>query len=171
MLAFDRLQNAQFNTENNGISYRGFTMAKLKTAGLTDAELLAVAQAWLRDDVDAQAEDLRLKVLTPGAGQALEYQEVQAQAAAALAAPAAASAALYPMLAATIGVDIDPTTTAAATDVLGVARSVMAATTGWIAAGAAIRGARLHGKAAIDAATTIEAAAAAADAIAWPALT
>ena len=71
------------------------------------------------------------------------------------------------MLAASIGVDVDPKTQAPATDVLGVARAIQAAYAGWLAAGSAIRGARLKGKAAIGAATTIEAAAAAFDAIVW----
>ncbi len=85
-------------------------------------------------------------------------------------APSSATAEKYPMLAATIGTDIDPETGAAATDILGVARSVQAARDAWLAIGSAIRGTRLKAKAAIDAAATVEAAQAAFDAVEWPAL-
>ena len=71
------------------------------------------------------------------------------------------------MLAATIGIDIDPETKAPATDILGVARGVVAAGDAWLAIGTRIRTARLKGKAAIEAADSIEAARAAFDAIDW----
>ncbi len=132
--------------------------------------ILAAAKAALAVRIDAHAETLRRIIATPGAGQAMEYQQVQVEAfdALALAAGTVPDAAAYPMLAASIGLDIDPDTKAPATDVLGVARSVKAAFAAWLALGSAIRRARLKGKAAVDAAETIAAAVAAFDAIDWP---
>ena len=153
-----------------GMSYRGQTYLALAKLGVPAAALLAAVQTFLRGKVDATAENLRTALLTPGAGQAMEYQEAQAEAEAALAAGGTPTPAAYPMLAASIGLDVDPSTGAPAADVLGVARSVQARVQAWLTLGAAIRGARLHGKAAIDAALTVEAAAAAVDAIAWPKL-
>jgi hypothetical protein len=125
-------------------------------------------KATLGRQVDARAEDIRLKLITPGSGQAMEYQEAYSQAQAALAATGAVKPADYPMLAATIGVDIDPDTSKPATDVLGVARSVKAAYEAYLQAGAAIRGARLLGKAEIGAAADAVTALTVFAAIKWP---
>lgn len=157
-----------FNLDHNGVSYRSLSLDGLRAAGLAEDALLATLRSHLKAQVDAKAEALRSTIATPGAGQAMEYQEVQTQAVAALKAPASASAAKYPMLAATIDVDIDPDTGEPATDVLGVARSITAAYQLWQMAGAAIRGARLGAKKAIDEAASIDEAQAAFDAIAWP---
>jgi hypothetical protein len=127
-----------------------------------------VVKAEMKAAIDASAEALRLTLITPGAGQAMEYQEAYAQAQAALAADGPVKDADYPMLAATIGVDFDPSSKKPATDVLGVARSVKAAYEAYLLAGAAIRGVRLTGKAKIDAATDEAAARAAFKAISWP---
>jgi hypothetical protein len=156
------------DVDHGGLGYRCQTLAQLEAAGVPCAVRLAAVQGYLAARVDAQAEALRGRLITLGAGQSLEYQETQAQALAALAAPGTATAAAYPMLAATIGVDVDPQTDAPATDVLGVARAVQAAAARWLTAGAAIRAARLSGKAAIAAASSVEDAAAAFDAIDWP---
>ncbi|MGU3539966.1 hypothetical protein [Methylobacterium sp. A54F] len=131
---------------------------------------LETRKAALKAEIDASAEALRERLMTPGAGQAMEYQEAQTQALAALAAPATATAELYPMLAASVGLDRDPDTGALATDVLGVARSIKAAYDAWLVAGSAIRRARLQGKAAVDASTTVDGAIVAAASIAWPSL-
>lgn len=155
--------------DHEGMSYRMKSLTELQTDGLPEAVIVPAVQAYLRSLVDAEAERRRGLVTTAGSGQAMEYQEAYAQADAALAAPTKATAALYPMLAATIGIDIDPETKAPATDVLGVARSVKAAYAAWSIYGAAVRGARLAGKAAIDAAVTVEAACAAFDGVSWPA--
>lgn len=125
----------------------------------------------LKRAVDNEAEKRRTALITPGSGQAMEYQESYAQAKAALAAEDAGEAVsddAYPMLAATIGIDKDPETGALATDVLGVARSVKAAYEGYLQAGAAIKEARLKGKSAIGAADTDEEAQQAFRAIDWP---
>jgi hypothetical protein len=149
----------------------GMTAAALLAHGVPAAEVLAGFRDFLCTRVDAQAEALRLAVLSPGAGQALEYQEAQAQARAALAGPPAeATPVRYAMLAASIGIDRDPQSGALAADGLGVARAVVAAYGAWLEVGAAIRGARLAGKAAIAAAPTLPEAEAAYAAVAWPAL-
>lgn len=139
--------------------------------GVSEATVLPAFKAALGVRVDAVAEDLRSKITTPGAGQAMEYLQVQTEAYTALNGSAdKATADTYPMLAATIGIDVDPSTNAPATDVLGVARSVQQQFNAWLKVGAAIRRGRLAGKLAIDAATTLDAAAAACDAIVWPPL-
>lgn len=129
---------------------------------------LAAVKGSLKQTVDERAEALRLKLITPGSGQAMEYVEAQRQAQAALS-DADPTVEKYPMLAASIGLDSDPQTGEAAIDVVGVARSITAARDAWNRAGAAIRSVRLTAKAAIDEAGTIEAAEAALDAVVWPA--
>ena len=156
--------------EHGGRYFYQCTPAELRAQGVPDAAFLPVVKAALRAEVDTQAEALRGLLITAGTGQAMEYQESQAQAFAALATPEPATAERYKMLAATIGLDVDPTTGAPATDVLGVARSIKAAYDAWETVGAAIKRARLSGKAAIDAATDLETAAAAFAAVEWPAL-
>ncbi len=158
------------NFTSGGVVYIDAGLDYLRELAVPSADILIAAKAALSARVDADAEALRLKVLTAGAGQAIEYQEAAAQAFAALTDPATASAAKYPMLAASIGIDTDPQTKAPAADVLGVARSVVAAYSGWVALGSEIRRVRLSSKAVIAGAASIEDAQAAFDAIAWPAL-
>jgi len=135
---------------------------------LTPEELAALKVA-LSKRVDDAAEALRLTLITPGSGQAMEYQEAYAQARAALAVTGTVNASDYPMLAVTIGVDIDPNTGKPATDVLGVARSVKTAYEAYLQAGAAIRGVRLLSKAEIAASPDADQAQAVFAAIKWPA--
>ena len=137
---------------------------------------LAVLKTTLSAAIDAEAEQQRLRYITAGSGQAMVYLQKQTQAAIALnaqpataAATADANAAAYPLLAAEIGITVDPTTNAPATDVLGVARQVNATVQQWMPIAAAIERARMATKAAIGAATTAEAAQAARDAVQWPA--
>lgn len=170
MSALDLVRMIEIPVEHDGLSYRGQALAQLQRAGLPAPVILAAVQSVLRAAVDAKAEALRSSIATGGAGQAMEYQEAQAQAFAALAAPDGATAEQYPMLAASVGIDIDPSTGEPAVDILGAARSVRAAYGFWLAAGAGIRKARLSGKKAIDEAATVEAAAAACDAVVWPTL-
>ncbi len=159
-------------TVSSGSSrHLGYAVAELRRISVPEPDIRAGVVAHLAAAIDAEAERLRTRFITPGAGQALEYQEAQTQAAAALkGAASSATAEKYPLLAVTIGVDVDPETKAPATDILGVARSVQAGRDAWLAIGAAIRGVRLKGKAAITAATTVEGAVAAYDAIDWPPL-
>lgn len=152
---------------DQGWTYDGKKFAAPVAPTLTP-EQFADLKAALAKQVDSDAERERLKLITPGSGQAMEYQEAYAQAQAALAAIGDVKASVYPMLAATIGVDFDPQTGKPATDVLGVARSVKAAYEAYLQAGAAIRGARLLAKAEIEAAADADLAQAVFAAIQWP---
>lgn len=143
--------------------------AFLVSRGVPASVILAAGQDVLCAEIDAAAEVARAAWITPGVGQSMEYDAAERQAEAALKAPTSATPAKYRMLAASIGIDVDPSTGAPATDVLGVARGVLAARDAWIDAGAAIRETRLRVKAEIRAAETIEAAAAVAAAASWPA--
>lgn len=159
----------RLNVDHAGFGYRGAGLDTLRGAGVPEAVLLAAYKADAQARVDAEAEALRARVMTSGAGQAMEYQEAATQAFAALdAAPETVTDDRFPMLAASVGIDVDPQTGAVAVDVLGVARSVKRAYLQWQGLGSAIRGARLTAKAAIAAAADI----AAVDAVApvWPSL-
>jgi hypothetical protein len=162
------ITQTEINVDSGGFGYRSRTVAALRGLGIPDADILDGVRVYLRAQIDGEAERLRGTVMTPGVGQAMEYQQAQAEAKAALASPKAATAEAYPMLAASIGVDIDPETRAPAADVLGVARSVSAAFKAWLETGAAIRGVRLSVKGKVDAATTVEDAIKAATDISWP---
>lgn len=172
MTTADLLVDTPIDLDHDGLGYRGMRLRELLSRDLPTEIVLGAVKAHLHSRVDDLAEGFRARIVTPGAGQAMEYQEAQAQASTALALPKSKppSPGDFPMLDATIGVDIDPASGEPATDVLGVARSVRAAYDGWLGIGAAIRKARLAGKAAIGAAGSIETAAAAFDAVAWPTL-
>ena len=160
---------SEFAYEGRG--YVNASPIQLLTAGVPEALVLDAVKPILKAAVDARAEAVRLSLITGGVGQSMEYAEADAQAREALAAaPGAATAERYAMLAASIGIDIDPQTGKPATDVLGVARSVLTARDGWLAAGAAIRKARLTAKAAIDGASTFAEAASAVASVSWPSL-
>jgi hypothetical protein len=152
-----------------GEGYYEMTVTELREFNVPEPAILDAVKARLKLAVDDRAEALRLTLITPGSGQAMEYQEAYAQARAALDATGTVNVSDYPMLAATIGVDIDPQGGKAAADVLGVARSVKAAYEAYLMAGAAIRGVRLGAKAEIEAAGDVELAQAAFVAIKWPA--
>lgn len=170
MSALDLLQSMEIPVEHGGLSYGGLSLWELQREGVPASAILSGLQMALKVAVDTKAEVLRSSITTPGTGQAMEYQESQSQAAAALKAPSSATAAKYPMLAASIGIDIDPSTGSAAEDVLGVARAVMASYDQWLQIGAAIKQIRLTAKRAIDEALSPEAAAETYGAIAWPSL-
>lgn len=152
----------------DGTMYRSMTLGGLSEAGLPEPELLGVVKERLKAAVDTDAEAQRGAFLTPGSGQAAEYQEAQVQAAAALKSPSNATATRYPMLAATIGIDIDPETGRPAEDVLGVARCIQVAREAWVSIGPKIRATRLQGKASIAEADTVDGALAAYSSIIWP---
>jgi hypothetical protein len=129
-------------------------------------EELASRKASLKSRLDEIAEAERLKYVTPGAGQAMEYQQAAAEAEALLTAIAVDPdyeplPETYPMLAASIGID--------GGTLAEVAATVSTMHGQWRQIGSAIRAARLAGKAAIDAAETAEDAQAAFDAVVWPA--
>ena len=125
--------------------------------GATTAPLELV-KARLKIMIDASAEVNRLKYITPGAGQAMTYQQ-KVDEVCALALDSEPDAVNYPLLSAEVGIT--------APSLQEVAAVVLAAYQLWQQIGAAIEGTRLGAKAAIDAAETVEAAEAAAD-VTWP---
>lgn len=126
---------------------------------------LADVKAELLRRVNHQAEAARLRVITPGAGQALEYQATEADARAFLAADLP-DLADYPFLEAEVDAIEDATGVLPAVET--VAAEVIAQAEAWRTAGSAIKRLRRAAILAIEAAGT-EAAARAAAQVAWPA--
>jgi len=131
----------------------------------------------LKAAIDSAAETERLKYITPGAGQAMTYQEKVAQAVSYTKAHLAYVAGLegmedgeegagepnmaeYPLLAAGLGIDGDT--------LLEVAETVTFAYAIWQQIGAAIEAMRLLAKANIDAAGSVEEAQSLFNAVVWP---
>ena len=125
----------------------------------TAPESLDLIKVRLKDAVDLDAERVRLRFVTGGAGQAMTYQ-AKVDEARRLADDPAPDDANYPLLTAEIGITSDT--------LLGVSAVVMQAYQAWIILGAQIEGARLGAKKAIDEAGTAEVARAARDAVVWP---
>lgn len=118
---------------------------------------LATYKAQLVADIDLQAERSRLKYITAGSGQALEYRETAEEAARYVATQGAGS---YPMLQASV----DAGEAATLADAAALVAQREAA---WATIGASIRQKRIAAKRAIAAAQTAEAATAAAQ-VEWP---
>jgi len=110
-------------------------------------------------EIDRLAEIERLKYITPGAGQAMTYQQKVAEAQSYKAAtnPKPAD---YPILASEVGIT--------APTLSEVADTVLAAYRQWQQIGAGIEAIRLGAKRDIDAAGTEAAARAVVDSISWP---
>lgn len=117
-------------------------------------------KAGLKAQLDMDAEAVRLHFITPGAGQAMTYQQKAAEAAACLA-DADPDATDYPLLAAEIGITSET--------LAGVAAVVHGQHQAWRIIGGQIEAARLNGKKEIDAAGSVADAQAAFDAVEWPA--
>lgn len=113
----------------------------------------------MKELIDSAAELERLKYITPGAGQAMTYQAKASEARSFLASTSP-DPSDFPMLSAEVGITAD--------DIASVAQVVTAAYARWQIIGAAIEGARLGGKAAIDAATSEADAHVAFGAVQWP---
>jgi hypothetical protein len=128
---------------------------------------LAALKQQLLSRVDAAAEAARLRFITPGAGQALEYQATEREARAYVAAgsPLPFDGAAYPFLEAERQAIFDatgPLLTGAE-----IAAMVIANADAWAATGAEIKRLRRSAKLLIEQATTPQAARAAAQ-VAWP---
>lgn len=111
--------------------------------------------------VDQEAEEQRLLHVTPGSAQAMVYLVKENQARATLADPAP-DPAHYPLIACTVGIEINPVTGQPAQSLTEVAHIVVAMSDLWASTAAQIETLRLSAKAAIHAAATpaaIEAAA------------
>ena len=109
--------------------------------------------------VDAIAEQIRLKYLTPGSGQSMVYQE-KAIEALAIQNDSNPTNDKYPVLAASLGIE--------GSSLLDVANLVLSVRSTWVTIATAIETTRLGGKANINAAMTTIAANAAYNAIVWP---
>ncbi|WP_166304332.1 hypothetical protein [Bradyrhizobium sp. 2S1] len=125
----------------------------------SSAQDLADYKTSLMAKVDAKAEQIRGTYLTIGSGQAMVYQR-KGEEVARLANDPDPDPANYPILSATVGIE--------GATIQEVAALVNATQEAWVKIAAAIETARLGGKAAIDAATSVQAANEAFDAIKWP---
>lgn len=116
--------------------------------------------------VDTAAETARQAFLTPGAGQAMEYEATRREAAAAEDDPAdPLDAAKYPMLEAErLALDAVGQTES----LIDIAAGVRLSSEAWSAAGSAIKRVRREAKLKIDAAMTAAEIRAILDAVAWP---
>jgi hypothetical protein len=128
---------------------------------------LAAEQAQALVLIDAQAEACRLQWLTPGSGQALEYQETAAEAAAAAVAPDPLDPVKFPMLAAEMQAQIGAGVTPAPT-LRQIQQQASAQQAAWAVAGTAIKQMRRTAKLKVSAATTIKAVNAIVAGLAWP---
>jgi len=113
----------------------------------------------LKADVDASAEAARLKYITPGAGQAMTYQQKTEEARRYIATESPALSD-FPMISAEVGITADTPA--------GVCAVILDAYAQWQQLGAAFEAIRLGAKKAIDAAETVADAQAVADALVWP---
>ena len=129
---------------------------------------LETLRAEARRRIDAEAEAIRQRHVTPGAGQAMTYLAKESQARACMAEESPDPAA-YPLLAATAGIERHPETGEVAEAVQDVAAIVLLILDQWMQAAAAIERARISAKQAVDDATTPAEIEAAAD-VDWPAV-
>ncbi len=125
---------------------------------------LGAAKAAARAAIDAEAERRRQLVLTPGEGQALEYQHTAEEASRAIAEVDPLPAA-YPFLAAE---QAALAATVGAVDLRDVAEAVLADRAAWLVYGAAIKAVRRRAKLEIGAATSSAGVAAVLAGVAWP---
>lgn len=160
--------------EPNGLTRLGLTVAEAVALGAVDREIaepeysgppLEEAKAAACAAIDAEAERRRLLVITPGAGQALEYQHTAEEAARVVAAPDPLIAAAYPFLAAE---QTALASTVGEIPLRDVAVAVLADRAAWLAYGAAIKAVRRKAKMEINAATTPADVAAVAAGVTWP---
>lgn len=131
---------------------------------LSGGPTLAELRAQMLAKVDAEAEATRQKFITPGAGQAMEYQATEVEAVAYMAAYDAVAgppAGPWPWLAA------EQAASPPGTTLLDVAQLVLSLRDQWVAMGSTIKALRRAAKVAIEAADT-PAAIRAAAVVEWP---
>lgn len=127
---------------------------------------LSTLQARATAQVDVLAEQTRMRWITPGAGQAMEYMQSQAETVAATAAPDPLNASLYPMMVAELNAYVAAgNTTITLRQVVQAAAARVAA---WQTAGTTIKQTRLTAKKQIAAATTQAQITAIMAALTWP---
>lgn len=142
--------------------YENWREYRLEEGGILHAPV-AVGMAGVRTElkarIDAAAEAERLKYITPGAGQAMTYQQ-KVDEARAFKIASSPKAADYPVLSSEVGITAETLSE--------VADVVLASFSLWQQIGAAIEAVRLGAKRDIDAAADEAAARAIVDAIEWP---
>ena len=131
------------------------------TARAETAQELADAKAAALATVDADAEAARLRFITPGAGQSLEYAATEAEARAYIAAPSSDPDA-WPWI------NAERLASGGALTLAQVAQQVVALSAAWRATGAEIKRIRRAAKISIDSASTILAVRSVVDSIVWP---
>jgi hypothetical protein len=125
-------------------------------------EELAAAKATASAEIDADAEAARLRFITPGAGQSLEYAATEAEARAFVAAGGTGEPEAYPWL------NAERLAAGGTATVAQVAQQVLALADAWRASGAEIKRIRRAAKLQVEAATTIAAVRAALAGTDWP---
>lgn len=154
----DGNQPTRWPVDDNGEQTDAELSKVLKPYGLLIGTVADIKSA-LKEEVDRAAEAERLKFITPGAGQAMTYQQ-KVDEARAFKAASNPKPADYPVLSSEVGIT--------ATTLNEVADIVLAAFAQWQQVGAAIESIRLGSKRGIDAAANEAAARAIVDAIEWP---
>jgi hypothetical protein len=150
-----------------GLARLGISRAEAAALGALDRVVseparivdLAAAKAAACAALDAQAEALRLTVLTPGAGQMAAYQAKETQATAFLQ-DGTPTEVEYPDIFNEIGITAD--------SAAEVAAAILAAAEKWRLFGRVVERTRLAGKKAVQAATDMAGIIAARDGVAWP---
>lgn len=151
-----------------------YTISETEVARYAVTEPLPIGEARIKGmaEVDRQAETRRLNYLTPGAGQAQEYAQTEAEAEAALASSAADFTG-RPWLRAERNAQVeaaggDPANPQLGPTVLEIAAEVVAQRDAWISVGAAIKRVRRRAKLEIAAATTADAVESILAGLIWP---
>ena len=162
LIMADRLSDCIYNPDSNQLLCPQDIAVEIE-ALIADADwrepVLADLKAALKVQVDALAETERLKYITPGAGQAMTYQQ-KVDEARAFKAASNPKAADYPVLSSEVGITAETLSE--------VADIVLAAFAQWQQIGAMIESIRLGAKRDIDAAEDEAAARAIVDVIVWP---
>ncbi|UYT54514.1 hypothetical protein OHI65_09110 [Brucella sp. MAB-22] len=145
------------------LSWPNELSAQMEKALDVDLSSISLSQLkiHLKAKIDAEAENERLKYITPGNGQAMTYQQ-KVDEARAFKAAASPQSEDYPVLSSEIGIT-GPT-------LADVADTVLIAFSRWQQVGAAIESVRLGSKRDVDEAENEVAARAVLDVIAWPKL-
>lgn len=143
-----------------GTSVGGYTLAPWSML----PDMPAIRER-LKSDIDRNAETARMKYVTPGAGQALTYDRKRREAMQAID-DLAPTADKYPVLSASIGIEV-PNTGNAKSDFDAISSIVIGKELQWAALARVIEVLRLSAKKSVDAASTPDEAESAAQ-VTWP---
>lgn len=125
------------------------------------AQELADAKSQALSDIDRAAEATRLRFITPGAGQSLEYTATEAEARAYLAAPTG-DPAEWPWL------NAERLASGGVATISAIAQQVVTLAEAWRNTGAEIKRLRRSAKLAVEAAATVYEVRAIVDGVVWP---